>query len=70
MALLYMVFEIVTYYPSGGMDDCAGVFHTKEEALQCRKKTERKIVGFVPIFVLDTETCKYTELDEPVKGEE
>jgi hypothetical protein len=29
---MFLLFAGANYYPSGGMNDCKGVFHTKEEA--------------------------------------
>ena len=38
----YLAFYGAVYYPSGGMGDFIGDFHTKEEAIKAIEKMHRK----------------------------
>ena len=55
--LIYMVFAIEEYYPSGGMSDCVGVRHTMEEAVQCANTVLRH--DSVEIWSINIQTLEY-----------
>jgi hypothetical protein len=55
--LIYMVFAIEEYYPSGGMSDCVGVRHTMEEAVQCADTIRSH--GSVEIWSMNMQTLEY-----------
>ena len=73
MTMIYMVFSITTYYPAGGMSDCVGMYHTKEEAEATFKsvvKNGGNKYGTVVMGQLDTTTLKYEDIDEEGEDED
>lgn len=61
---VYIVFSYDRYYPSGGWNDCDGVFNTEEEAEQYAKSVED--YDYVEIVNIGTGMRSRRTIKEPI----